>query len=78
MSETTSRRGRAVCLGYELFFTVGSAGPALEHIAGARAGCARCPARDDCLERALATSGMDEDERRALQRARRRRRTAQR
>jgi WhiB family redox-sensing transcriptional regulator len=63
----------------ELFFPVGTTGPALAQIAAAKAICMQCEVRRECLEWALATGqdagvwgGMSEDERRALRRARRR------
>ncbi|WP_374204803.1 WhiB family transcriptional regulator [Pseudonocardia sp. WMMC193] len=59
----------------ELFFPVGTSGPALLQIAEAKAHCQRCPALDRCLALALET-GQDhgiwgattEQERRALRR----------
>jgi WhiB family redox-sensing transcriptional regulator len=63
----------------ELFFPVGTSGPALEQIAEAKLVCRRCPVVSPCLEWALTSGqdagvwgGMSEDERRALkcQRAR--------
>ncbi len=63
----------------ELFFPVGTTGPALDQIDAAKAVCDTCQVRDDCLEWALATGqdagvwgGLSEEERRALRRARRR------
>lgn len=63
----------------ELFFPVGTTGPAALQIAAAKAVCMRCEVRLQCLEWALATGqdtgiwgGLSEDERRALRRARRR------
>lgn len=57
----------------DLFFPVGTTGPALEQIAAAKAVCAECPAQAPCLEFALATNqesgvwgGTSEEERRAL------------
>ncbi|MGH3149154.1 MAG: WhiB family transcriptional regulator [Streptosporangiaceae bacterium] len=71
-------RRRAACRGEdpELFFPVGSAGPAtLAQITEAKTICARCPARRACLVFALATGqeygiwgGLAEDERRRLRR----------
>lgn len=70
-------RTRAVCRDEdpELFFPVGTSGPALLQIAQAKSVCRRCPVVTECLEFAL-TSGEDfgvwggasEDERRALRR----------
>ena len=51
-------RRRAVCRGEdpELFFPIGSSGPAaLQQIAAAKAICAGCPAREACLRFALGT-----------------------
>lgn len=76
-------RQDAACIGEdpELFFPVGTTGPALEQVERAKAVCRRCPVIDQCLEWALATNqdsgvwgGMSEDERRALRRSRQRRR----
>lgn len=61
----------------ELFFPIGSTGPALDQIAEAKRVCEACPVRNQCLEFALSTSqdagiwgGTTEDERRAIRRAR--------
>jgi WhiB family redox-sensing transcriptional regulator len=63
----------------ELFFPIGTAGPAAAQIAAAKAVCSLCEVRIDCLEWSMATGqdagvwgGLSEDERRALRRARRR------
>ncbi len=63
----------------ELFFPVGTTGPAAAQIDAAKAVCMECPVRIECLEWALATGqdagvwgGLSEDERRAVRRARRR------
>ncbi len=63
----------------ELFFPLGTTGPAAAQVAAAKAVCARCEVRELCLEWALATNqdsgvwgGLSEEERRALRRARRR------
>lgn len=70
-------RHRAACLGEdpELFFPVGTSGPALLQIAGAKAVCARCPVAAECLAWALRSGqeagvwgGLSEGERRALKR----------
>ncbi|MFI5614710.1 WhiB family transcriptional regulator [Amycolatopsis sp. NPDC051903] len=57
----------------ELFFPVGTGGPAQQQIAQAKAVCHRCPVRSACLGWALDTGqdagvwgGLGEDERRAL------------
>ena len=63
----------------ELFFPIGTTGPAAAQIELAKSVCAQCDVRTECLEWALATNqdsgvwgGRSEDERRALRRARRR------
>jgi WhiB family transcriptional regulator, redox-sensing transcriptional regulator len=70
-------RHRAACRDEdpELFFPIGTTGPAAEQTAAAKAVCARCPVSHDCLTWALETGqdagvwgGLDEDERRALKR----------
>jgi WhiB family redox-sensing transcriptional regulator len=57
----------------DLFFPVGTTGPAIEQIAAAKAVCAECAAREECLEYALSTNqdsgiwgGTSEEERRKL------------
>jgi WhiB family redox-sensing transcriptional regulator len=57
----------------ELFFPVSASGPALGQAQRAKAVCAGCPVRADCLSYALAAGslqgvwgGMTEDERRLL------------
>jgi WhiB family transcriptional regulator, redox-sensing transcriptional regulator len=71
-------RDRAACRHEdpELFFPIGTTGPAIAQIAAAKTVCVRCPVREPCLEWALAANqmsgvwgGMSEDERRAYQRA---------
>jgi WhiB family redox-sensing transcriptional regulator len=66
----------------ELFFPIGNTGPAVEQIEQAKAVCARCPVVVECRAWALAnpgsaefgvSGGMDEGERRAEVRRRRRR-----
>jgi WhiB family transcriptional regulator, redox-sensing transcriptional regulator len=63
----------------ELFFPVGTTGPAAAQIEAAKAVCMQCEVRAECLEWALATGqdagvwgGMSEEERRAVRRSRRR------
>lgn len=63
----------------ELFFPIGTTGPAAEQIERAKAVCMQCNVRPECLEWALATAqdagvwgGLSEEERRAVRRARRR------
>ncbi len=76
-------RGRAACTDEdpELFFPIGTTGPAVEQADAAKRVCAVCDVREECLEFALATNqdagvwgGLTEDERRTLKRARQRRR----
>lgn len=76
-------RGSASCTveDPELFFPIGTTGPAVEQAGAAKKICARCPVREACLEFALAANqdagvwgGLTEDERRTLKRARQRRR----
>ena len=57
----------------DLFFPVGTTGPAVEQIESAKAVCHECHAQRSCLEFALATNqesgiwgGTSEDERRKL------------
>ncbi|MFD7136303.1 WhiB family transcriptional regulator [Streptomyces sp. NPDC059894] len=59
----------------DLFFPIGTSGPALLQTEQAKAVCRRCPAREPCLEWALETDqtlgvwgGTSETERRALRR----------
>jgi WhiB family redox-sensing transcriptional regulator len=63
----------------ELFFPIGTTGPAAVQIAAAKSICAMCEVRMECLEWAMTTAqdsgvwgGLSEEERRALRRARRR------
>ncbi|MCC6225443.1 MAG: WhiB family transcriptional regulator [Microthrixaceae bacterium] len=60
----------------DLFFPVGTTGPAIEQIANAKAVCDACPVKEPCLEFALSTNqdsgvwgGTSEEERRKLRRA---------
>jgi WhiB family redox-sensing transcriptional regulator len=60
----------------DLFFPVGTTGPALEQIDAARAVCRACDSQAACLEFALATNqesgiwgGTSEEERRKLRKA---------
>jgi WhiB family redox-sensing transcriptional regulator len=67
----------------DLFFPVGTTGPAIEQIEAAKTVCRQCPAQAPCLEFALATNqeagvwgGTSEEERRKIRKswlARRRR-----
>lgn len=59
----------------DLFFPVGTTGPAIEQIASAKAVCGECDAQSECLEFALATNqdsgvwgGTSEEERRMIRR----------
>ncbi|QMU77096.1 WhiB family transcriptional regulator [Streptacidiphilus sp. PB12-B1b] len=70
-------RDRAACLEQdpELFFPVGTAGPALVQVEKAKAVCRRCPVQRACLELAIADGeqsgvwgGLSEEERRSLRR----------
>lgn len=68
-------RHRAACRDEdpELFFPVSEVGPGAEQVARAKAVCARCPVRAECLEYALENGldhgifgGLTEQERRRL------------
>jgi len=70
-------RSRAACVDEdpELFFPVGTTGPALAHLASAQEVCARCVVREACLQWALDSNvdhgvwgGLGEDQRRSLRR----------
>lgn len=72
---------RARCIGEdpELFFPVGTTGPAIEQTARAIGICNGCSVRAECLEWALDTcqdagvwGGLGEEDRRVIRRARRR------
>lgn len=61
----------------ELFFPISTAGPALGQVARAKAVCASCQVRQECLDFAIATTqvhgvwgGTTEEERRRLRRRR--------
>ncbi len=61
----------------ELFFPIGTTGPALMQVEDAKAVCRRCSVTEACLEWALDNGqdsgvwgGMSEDERRSLKRRR--------
>jgi WhiB family transcriptional regulator, redox-sensing transcriptional regulator len=78
-----SWRTRSACLDEdpELFFPVGTTGPALEQTERAKAVCHGCAVINECLEWALESNqdagvwgGLNEDERRTLRRQRQRRR----
>lgn len=76
-------RSQAACTDEdpELFFPIGSTGPAVDQIAEAKKVCARCEVREPCLEYAISSNqdagvwgGLSEDERRSLKRKRQRQR----
>ncbi|MGH8907066.1 MAG: WhiB family transcriptional regulator [Egibacteraceae bacterium] len=76
-------RHKAACLDEnpELFFPIGTTGPAIEQTERAKGVCRHCPVTAQCLEWALETNqdagvwgGMSEDERRTLRRSRSRKR----
>ena len=61
----------------EIFFPIGSTGPALAQIEAAKAICGMCAVREPCLEWAIETAqdsgvwgGLTEEERRTLRRTR--------
>lgn len=75
---TDDWRDRAACrdTAPDLFFPVGTTGPAIEQIARAKSVCRQCDAVEECLEFALATNqesgvwgGTSEEERRKLRKA---------
>lgn len=68
-----------------LFFPVGTTGPALDQIANAKSVCRTCEVQGLCLEYAISTNqdsgvwgGTSEEERRQMRRARQRRAKQQR
>lgn len=70
-------RNYAACLAqdYELFFPIGTTGPALVQIEAAKAVCRSCEVRETCLSWAMESGqdagiwgGLSEVERRALKR----------
>ncbi|MFH2073334.1 MAG: WhiB family transcriptional regulator, partial [Actinomycetota bacterium] len=75
MLTITDWRELAMCRDSEpnLFFPIGSTGPALDQIEDAKAICLQCSVREECLNYALETNqeagvwgGYAEDERRRL------------
>jgi WhiB family transcriptional regulator, redox-sensing transcriptional regulator len=75
-------RHRARCrdVDPELFFPVGTTGPAEAQVQSAKAICTLCTVREECLQWALDTAqdagvwgGLSEEERRAMRRGQRRR-----
>ncbi|MEW2516705.1 WhiB family transcriptional regulator [Actinacidiphila alni] len=82
---SVSWQDRAACrtVDPELFFPVGTAGPARLQVQKAQRICAGCPVREVCLEYALdigesagVWGGASEEERRSLKRRRSRRQAA--
>ncbi|MEV2262750.1 WhiB family transcriptional regulator [Streptomyces anulatus] len=78
-------RHRAVCREEdpELFFPIGTTGPAIVQAEEAKAVCRRCPVMERCLQWALETGqqdgvlgGTDEEDRRRIKRRSARRRQA--
>lgn len=76
-SRDVSWTERAACLDEDpdLFFPVGTTGPAVAQALRAKAVCARCPVASPCLQHAVTTGqrtgvwgGTTEDEREALRR----------
>jgi len=70
-------RHHALCREHdpELFFPIGTTGPAAVQVDDAKTVCGRCPVVESCLSWALETGqdagvwgGLSEDERRALKR----------
>lgn len=84
--EAKNWRQRGACLDEapELFFPIGTTGPAALQLTQAKRVCAGCAVRDDCLEWALnidvegVWGGLTEEERRALRRRSARHRLASR
>ncbi len=77
---TGTWREDAACAGMDtrIFFPIGETGTALHQVVLAKAACAACPVREECLEFAIATiqndgvwGGTTEDERRLIKRSRR-------
>ena len=75
--DVSAWRTRSACLDSDpdVFFPIGSTGPALEQIETAQRICTACTVRDECLEFALATNqdagiwgGTSEEERRVIRR----------
>jgi WhiB family transcriptional regulator, redox-sensing transcriptional regulator len=73
--DVSAWRNRSACLDSDpdVFFPIGSTGPATEQIETARRICGACPVSEECLEFALATNqeagiwgGTTEEERRKL------------
>jgi WhiB family redox-sensing transcriptional regulator len=86
MTEQIGWRDDAACLDADpdLFFPVGTTGPALHHVDGAKRICRTCPVKTQCLAWALdhgvsdgVWGGTTADERRAIRRLRSRVTTSQ-
>jgi WhiB family transcriptional regulator, redox-sensing transcriptional regulator len=76
---TWIERGACIEEDPELFFPVGTSGPAMEQAERAKAVCRSCPVLGECLRWSLDTcqdagvwGGLDEEERRVIRRRRRR------
>jgi WhiB family redox-sensing transcriptional regulator len=76
--DVSAWRGRSACRDSDpdIFFPIGSSGPAVEQIETARRICAACPVGTECIEFALETNqeagiwgGTTEDERRRLRKS---------
>ncbi|MFI0020207.1 WhiB family transcriptional regulator [Streptomyces griseus] len=88
-SSSADWRHRSACrdrdVDPELFFPIGTTGPAVIQIMEAKAFCNACPVQPACLDWALGNDvqdgvwgGLSEDERRALKRRRARKTTTSR
>ncbi len=75
LAQDDTWRDEAACrdMDPDLFFPIGTTGPALDQIEAAKGICRACPVRHFCLEYALSTNqeagvwgGTSEDERRKL------------
>jgi WhiB family redox-sensing transcriptional regulator len=80
MSMDWRHRARCRYVDPELFYRVGTTGPAEAQVQSAKAICTLCTVREDCLQWALDTAqdagvwgGLSEEERRAMRRGQRRR-----
>ena len=76
--DVSAWRTRSACLDSDpdVFFPIGSSGPAVEQIETARRICGACTVNEECLEFALATNqeagiwgGATEEERRKLRKS---------
>ena len=80
MSMDWRHRARCRDVDPELFFPVGTTGPAEAQVQSAKSICTLCTVREECLQWALDTAqdagvwgGLSEEERRAMRRGQRRR-----